>query len=243
MADIQQQPGIRHRVWMGNKVLIRDPLPIQITPRRFETKTRTSNLGLRVDRAYTMEGFPNIRNRREFSLPWRDLREADLLEHLDVLAAVGQPFPLGLFKLETDVFDGDGENTTFYLQRRQLIYAPGGMIPNPRPLDWETRIRVFDKSYLDSTAVELPVCVVQVPQADIDTGGPTGADVWVSVEGEQFGNVWASKVRFGTAPPDATDNIIAHYLPLYEVVIDQENSRSYGENLMEPRALKMVEFG
>lgn len=217
---------------------------MQVTQKRFETKTRTSNLGMRIDRAYRGPGYPNVPNRKEFSLPWSDIRQPDLLEHLDILASVGQPFALGLWKQETDVFDGDGETKTFYLQRRQLIYAPTGMIPTPQPPDYDTRIMVYDRSFLDSAAIKVePLNVTQVAPGEIDDGDPYPDEVWIQSEGEQSGNLWRTKIRFGTAPAAATDNIVAIYMPLYTVVVDQEAPRSYAQSLVEPRQLKLVEFG
>ena len=241
--SVQQQNAIRSRIWLGGKFISRDPVPIQIVPQRFETKTRTMNLAMRVDRAFSSPGFPNIRNRRGFVLPWTDLREPEMLEHLDILSNIGQPFPLGLWKQEYDVYDNDGQNQTFYLQRRQLLYAPGGALPVTLWDDYPTRVLVYDKSYLDAAAVVTEPTIVQVHQADIDTGDPYPDEVWLSIEGEQIGNLWASKMRFGTAPVEATDNIVVIYLPLYEVILDTEQSRSYSQSLVEPRTLKLIEFG
>lgn len=241
--EIQQHNGIRFRVWLGGKVITRDPVPIQITPKRFEAKTRTSNLGMRIDRCFSMGGMPNVRNRREFNLPWSTLNEPALLEHIDILANIGQPFPLGLWKQEYDIFDGDGSNQTFFLQRRMLLCAPGGMIPPNVWPDFETRVTVYDKSYLDGTSVGVEVTPTIVDQADIDTGDPYPDEVWISKQGQQIGNLWVTKVRFGTAPVEATDNVIITYLPLYEVIVDSEPPRSYGQSLVEPRTLKLVEFG
>jgi len=246
MAETRQHNAIRSRIWLGGKFISRDPVPIQITPKRFEAKTRTSNLAMRVDRCFTMGGMPNVRNRRDFTLPWNDLREPAMLEHIDILSNIGQPFPLGLWKQEYDIFDGDGQNQTFYLQRRQLLYAPGGALPAVLFDDFPTRVVTYDKSYLDSTAVGTEYAadkILQVHQADIDTGDPYPDEVWMSIEGEQFGNLWVSKIRFGTAPADASDNVTIIYLPLYEVVLDNEQPRSYVQSLVEPRTLKLVEFG
>lgn len=240
MSILQQHSAIRCRIWIGGMTSTRDPMPVQITPKRFETKTRTSNLATRVDRCFTMEGMPNVRNRREFALPWADLREEGLLEHLDILAAIGQPFGLGLWKQETDVFDGDGVATTFYLQRRLLI---PGVVPQTSYPDFPTRVIVYDKPYIDPTKTATELTVVDKTAATIDTGTPGAGEAWVETDGRQFGNLWASKMRLGTAPPDEHDCLVAIYLPLYEVVIDAEQPRSYAQALVEPRSIRFIEFG
>lgn len=241
MADpnLQQHNGIRTRVYIGGKYTTRDPL-VQIGSKRFEAKQRTSNLAMRVDRAFTLAGMPNVRMRREFVLPWSDLREPGMLEHIDILTAVGQPFALGLWKHEYDVFDGDAENKTFYLQRRQLLEVTTPVI---LPGDYPTRVTRYDKSYLDPAAVATELAVVQKLAADIDTGDPAAGEAWVESDGHMIGNLWVSKLRVGTAPPDAHDCLVAAYLPLYAVLIDAEQTRSYPQSLMEPRTLKMIEFG
>lgn len=240
MSTVQQRPAIRNLIWLGGKNTARDPVPVQITPKRFETKTRTSNLAMRVDRCFTMTGMPNVRNRREFTLPWADVREPELIEHLDVLAAAGQPFGLGIWKQETDVFDGDGENTTFFLQRRQLLAVVMPSTPYP---DYPTRVIRCDKSYLDPTHAETELTVVDKTAATIDTGDPGAGEAWIETDGHQIGNLWVSKMRLGTAPPDAHDCLVAIYLPLYEVVIEAEQPRQYAIALVEQRSLRLVEFG
>jgi len=248
VAEISQQhAGIRARLWFGGKFITRDPVPIQWEPKRFETKTRTSNLGSRIDRCFTLGPnggqLPNIRNRRSFTLPWSDLREPGMLEHVDILANIGQPFPLGLWKQEYDVFDGDGQNQTFFLQRRLLLCAPGGALPPITYGDFCTRVLVYSKSYLDSTAVLTEYEPTMVAQEEIDTGDPEPDVVWMSKEGQQFGNLWLTKVRFGTPPPNAFDNVVVVYLPLYEVTVDAEQARSFLQSMVEPRIFRVSEFG
>jgi len=248
MSDQQQHSAIRSRIYLGGKFITRDPMPIQISPKRFEKKTTTSNLAMRVDRAFTMAGMPNVRNRREFTLPWSDLRDPAMLEHLDILAAVGQPFGLGLWKQETDVFDGDGVTRTFYMQRRQLLYSPEGVVPDPTFPDFPTRIIKCTGgtgSYLDPSSTKNVYTVQQKSKAEMDAGGDQSGEVWVNLESNLFGNLWTTEFRFpaGDAPAATTDNVVAVYLPLYQVVIDTEQPRSYAQSLVEPRTLKMVEFG
>jgi hypothetical protein len=242
MSELRQTAGLTTRVWVAGKFVSRDAVPVQISPKRFETKTRTSNLATRIDRVFTLAGMPNVRNRREIVLPWANLHEPGLLEHLDILAAIGQPFGLGLWKQEYDVFDGDAASLTFYLQRRQLLPAvtPPTTFPN-----MPTRVIVYDKAYTDPTATPTELTVTQKSSSTIDTGDPSAGEAWVESDGEQIGNLWISKLRLNVAnvPPDAHDCLVAIYLPLYEVLVDQEAQRSYGQSLVEPRGLKFIEFG
>jgi hypothetical protein len=242
MTDLRQQAGLRTHTWIGGRFTVRDGVPIQINTKRFETKTLTSNLGSRIDRVFTLAGMSNIRNRNEFFIPYSDLREQGLLEHLDILANVGQPFGLGLWKQHYDVFDGDGSALTFYLQRRQLL-------PNVTPpttfADYPTRITVYNKSYLDPTATPTVLTVQQKTAAEMAAGSPASGQAWIDKAGEQIGNLWVDKFVLNSAqtPPDASDCLIAAYLPLYEVTLDQESARSYAQSMVEPRAFKFSEFG
>lgn len=236
----QQQPAIRTRVWIAGKTVTRDPVPIQITSKRLEAKTKTANGAMRIDRCYRGAGMPNIPNRREFSLPWPDLREPALLEHVDIVCAIGQPFGLGLWKQEYDIFDGDGDNKSFYIQRRQLLE---GFTPDTVFGDYPTRVVLYDKPYSDPTAVGTSLTVVQKPSADIDTGDPTSGEAWIESEGRMIGNLWVSKVRLEAPPPLEFDCLLVIYVPLYEVVVDTEAPRSYAQALVEPRSLKLLEFG
>jgi hypothetical protein len=242
MTELRQTAGITTRVWIGGKFASRDPVPLQISSKRFEKKTQTSNLASRIDRAFTMAGMPNIRNRREFVLPYANIHEPGLLEHLDILTAIGQPFGLGLWKQEYDVFDGNASSLTFYLQRRQLL-------PNvtpPTTLDnYPTRIIVYDKSYLDPTATPTELTVTQKTAAEMAAGSPGTGVAWIDKAGEQIGNLWIDKftLHSDNTPPAVSDCLVAIYLPLYEVTIDQEAPRSYAQSLQEPRGLKLSEFG
>lgn len=239
MAE-QQKPAIRNRIWIGGKFAARDPVPIQVTLRRFEVKTRTSNLGMRVDRCFTLEGMPNVHNRAEIVLPWPDLRESGLLEHVDILANIGQPFELGLWKHVYDVFDGDGESKDFLLQRRLLLPT---VVPATEFDDYPTRVIVYDGPYTAPGVTPAEPTIVEKTSSTIDTGDPSAGTVWIETDGHQVGNVWVTKIRFGTAPPDFSDCVVVPYLPLYVVVVDQESPRSYERALVEQRGLRLVEFG
>lgn len=236
----EQRAAIRTRIWIGGKFTSRDPVPVQMTSRRFEVKTRTSNLGMRVDRCFTLADMPNVHVRGEFVLPWPDLRESDLLQHLDVLTSIGQPFGLGLWKPVYDVFDGDGVATTFLLQRRLLLPA---VTPPTVEDDYPTRVLVFPSSYLDDPSAGVETAIVEKTSSTIDTGDPSPGEVWIETDGHLVGNLWTTTLRFGTAPPDASDCVVVQYLPLYTVVVDQDTPRSYDRALVEPRGLRLVEFG
>lgn len=238
MTDTQQQAGIRNRIYLGGKFFTRDPVPVQVTIQRYEAKTRVSNLSLRLDRPQTTAGLPNVRNRHEFLLPWVTMVESPLLEHLDSLAAVGQPFDLGLWKQVTDIWDGDGSTTTFLMQRRQILPA---VTP---PVEWEdypTQVFVLDRPYGDPDASVTTLTVVPKTSGDIFTGDPSTGEAWVESDGHSVGGLYVSTIRLADAPPDEYDCLVAIYLPLYKVVIDQEVPRNYSANLIEPRGFKLLE--
>lgn len=238
MVDIKQQPAIRTRVYIGGKTFTRDPFPPQITIKRLEDKKQVANGAMRVDRMFTADGFPNVRNRHEISLPWPTMPESALLEHLDLLDAIGQPFPLGLWKHVTDVFDGDGSSKTFFLQRRQLLPS---VTPDTVFDDYPTRVIRYSSSFPFGTPTELTV--TPKASADIDTGDPGADEAWVENEGHMNGALWCTTVRVGTAPVAAPDVLAAIYLPLYEVIIDSQAPRTYAQALVEPRSAKFSEFG
>lgn len=238
MSVLQEQAAIRNRVFIGGKIFLRDPNRVEISTTRFESGKRLSNGSMRRDRMYTGPGMPNVRNRCEFNLPWSDLREPDLLEHLGLLQAIGQPFGLGLWKQTYDVFDGDGERTTFYLQRRQLLPA---VSPSTAFPDYPTRVLRLDASYPDGASTDL--AVVQKSSATINTGTPAAGEAWVENEGHMNGFLWVTTMRLGTPPIASADSLIAIYIPMYEVMIDSEPPRAHTERLREQRALKLVEFG
>jgi hypothetical protein len=240
MPDVLQQPAIRNRVWLGDRFLSRDPVPIQITPRRFEAKTRTSNLAMRVDRPYLGAGLPNLRNRHDITLPWSTVQESGMLEHLDVLISKGQPFDLGLWKHVYDVFDGDGTTTAFYLQRRQLR---ANVTPPFDPPDYPTRVTAYDAPYGTVGASATEYTVVAKTSSNIDTGTPGTNEAWIESDGRTAGNLRITKIRLTPAPPDVSDSLVVAYMPLYSVVVDEESPRSYALAMVEPRAFRLIEFG
>lgn len=243
-TDFQEHNALRNRIYVGGKVFSRDPVPVTVSIERFEAKTRTANLSLRVDRAFILTGQPNILDRHEILLPWRDLRESDMLEHIGLLAAVGQPFDVGVFKQMYDVFDGDEVTTDFFLQRRIMLSQPQVLpfVPVIFP-DWPIRILRFNIPMLDPAAVSTELAITYKLSVDMDTGTPGPDEVFVEQDGHQLGDLWLTRIRLGSAPCADHDVLVAIYLPLYRMVVDQDLPRSYGEALVEPRGLKLVEIG
>jgi len=238
MSD-EQEPGIRTSLWIGNRLVFRGPAPLGLTPKRFEERTRVSNLGLRVDRPYLGDGLPNIRSRHELSLPWRTVQEPSVIQHLDILTNTGQPFDIGIWKHVYDVFDGDGSTKTFYLQRRQIL--PNVTPPTTFP-SYETQAIFYDGPYGDPASTADPQTVVQKTTAEM-SGTPSSGEVWIEKTGHRSGGLWVSTVKCGDAPADAFDSFVVSYMPLYSVVIEQEQPRSYVEGLVEPRGWVLTEVG
>jgi len=238
MSIEQQQGAIRNRLYIGGRKFFVDPAPIELTPQRYESQVRVSNLGLRIDRPQTTSGLPNIRNRHGFLFPWETLLKEDLLEHLDLLAAKGQPFDLCLWKQVTDMWDGDGATMAFYLQRRQ---RPATVEATPEFPDYPTRVVVSDLPFGDPTASLTPLDVIPKTFATIDTGTPGADEAWIETDGRRIGGLFVSKMRLGTAPSDVRDCLWAIYLPLYKVVIAEERPRVYSAGMIEPRAYRLLE--
>jgi hypothetical protein len=240
-AEIRQQNAIRNRVYIAGKSSVRDPL-VQVTKKRFETKTTMVNQAVRADRLFVDLGMPNILTRMEFLIGWADLREAGLLEHVDRLASIGQPFDFAIWKQEYDFFDGDGGTTDFLLQRRQAVAynLPGG-IPATVFADYATRFTSFSDPYGTPSATESELTVEHKNSGNIDTSGPSAGQVWVEDDGHLLNNRWVSTVRCGTAPAKKADILVATYLPLCKVVVDVEQPRNYREKLVESRQFRFIE--
>ena len=239
MTDTQQQPGIQNPVWIGGRLIIRGPTNPEIRPKRFEAKTRTANTGLRIDRPYLGAGLPNLRSRHELHLPWRTVQESDLLDHLDTLAALGQPFDVGLWKHVYDVFDGDGTTKTFYLQRRQLR-------PNVTPAtdypSYPTTATFYSATYGTTGATATPKTVVQKSTGSM-SGTPDAGEVWVENTGHRTGGLWLSTVKCAEAPANVHDALVISYMPLYSMTIDEEDPRVYPAGIVEPRGWRLSEVG
>lgn len=236
----KQDPSIRTRLWMGGRFFVRDPNTFQVTPRRFEQVTRVSNLAMRIDRPYVPAGaaMPNVRTRAEFNFVWSTINEDSLLDHLDSLIAKGQPFELAMWKQVYDIFDGDGSTTSFLLQRRLAL--PSVTPPTEFP-DYPTVVKYLDKPYGDPTAVETEYAVVYKTTAEM-AGTPGAGAAWIENTGHRVNNLWVSSMKANPAPPAVADSLVAIYLPLHEVVPD-EGQRAYTQGIVEPRTLRLVEFG
>lgn len=234
----EQEPGIRTSLWIGNRHVFRGPAPLGITPRRFEERTRTSNLGLRVDRPDLGAGLPNIRSRHDLGMPWRTVQEPEIIQHLDILTSTGQPFDICVWKHVYDVFDGDASTKTFYLQRRQI---PDSLYQTAIP-SYPTRAIFYDKPYADSTATATEKTVLQKTTGEM-SGTPASGQVWIEKTGHRTGGLWLSTVKCAEAPADAYDAFVIAYMPLYSMVIEQEQPRSYSDGVVEPRGWQLQEVG
>jgi hypothetical protein len=241
----KEQGGIRNQIYLAGQNFSRGPVPITFTPKRFDSKIRTSNLGLRVDRPFVVAGYPNVPMTHEITMPWPTITEEALLEWIGVLLSMGQPFDVCIWKQVRDVFDGDGSTTAFYLQNRMAVAAN---LPVGSPLvsfpDYEPRVDIYSAAF---GSVPVPTTtaktVVHKTAATIDAGSPAAGEAWVEDDGHLLGNRWLTKVRLDAAPADAKDIMVATYIALFKMVIDQETARSYADSLREPRGMKLVQFG
>lgn len=241
-SNYQEQPGLRNRLWIAGRSVSRDAVPVRFVPKRFELKTRTSNLGLRVDRPFVVTGMPNVVTRLELEISWKDLREPDLLEHLTSLANVGQAFDVIVFKQEADFFDGDGVSTTFLMQRRAVpaaFYASYSAI-TVMP-DYALKATRFSAQYglVGTTGTDLTT--VPKTEATINTGSPGAGDIWIATDGHALGNLIVCTVRVGTAPPSGHDVLRISYIPLMRMFVDADQGRNFQEALQMGRQFKLTE--
>lgn len=247
-ASKGEQPGLRTRIWIQGYFSVRDPRQVDVTPRRMEVQIQTSSLGLRADRAYVKPGWANILERHDIAMVWPNIREPLLLQHLNSIKAMGQPFHVGIWKPVFEAYDGDGVRKDFYLQRRLLTpYVTA-------PTDWPehaTRVVVYDKPFSNAESpfagepgptTQTTMTIVDKTRANIDTGSPTSGEAWLETDGHVEGDRWLTKVRLGDAPPEEHDCLLIQYLPMYRVVINVEDARSYREVLTEPRGFKFMEL-
>ncbi len=239
MTDIEQQSGIRTRIWIGGWFFVRDPLPT-ITRQRLEKKTPTANGTVRVDRQFSATGLPNVQELFQFGLTWADLREPGLLERLDTYQAIGQPFFIGLWKHFYCVYDGDGQTNEFLLPRLPLRWMVDPPTDYP---DYPTRVTIYDKALTDPTAVATELTVVKKTNADIFGGSPSAGEAWIESDGHLVNNAMYCTMRLQPYPPDAHDVLRVAYMPAFRVVIDAEDPRAYGAALNEPRGIKLIETG
>lgn len=248
--ELGEKAGLQTRIWIQGLFCTRDPREIEVTPRRQEVQTQTASLGLRVDRAYVKPGWASILQKHDISMTWPGpgVREAAILQHLNTLASVGRPFHVGIWKPVFESFSGDASRVDFFLQRRLL--TPYVAPPTPWP-SYPTRVLVYDKPFSNAespfAAEPGPTTVttlttVDKTRANIGTGTPGAGEAWLETDGHVEGDRWLTRVRLGMAPPDEDDCLVVQYLPMYRVVISQEDPRSYREALSEPRGFKFMEL-
>lgn len=243
----RQDPGIRNPLWLGGRTFFRGPSVCQMTPHRFEQVTRVSNLGLRLDRPYIPAGaaMPNVRTRVEFNFQWPTLQEDDLLDHLDSLLSVGQPFELALWKQMYDIYDGDGTTSSFLIQRRlALPNLASAAVPKTTFADYPTIVKYLDEPYGTPSATETLYSTVSYKTtSEMAAGNPSSGEAWIEDTGHRVNNLWVTLLKVNPAPDAVKDALVVIYLPLYEVVPD-EGQRSYPAGAVdEPRTVRLQELG
>lgn len=240
--------GIRHKIYLAGRMLIRDPSPVQLAPARWESRTRLSNMGMRVDRGFIASGYPNILDKVSVMVPYSNVAESTLLEHLTTVASIGQPFDLCTFKQHKDVFDCDGTRTLFFLQRR--VAAPVIEVIEPgfgaeyANAGVTTRIEIFASPYgTAGVTPTTPYTVVYKTEAQIAAGTPASGEAWISSDGFSIGGTLskAASMELNPAPAAGTDCLIVTYVPLYRMTIESDAGRTFSEALTEARSLRLTE--
>jgi hypothetical protein len=239
--------NLPNRIWVAGMSLQRDPSPVSLLPRRFESKVRTSNLGMQIDRCAIDEGYPNILNKIDLSMQWRNVgMNGEVEDFLASLSNAGQPFDVALFKRESDFFDGDGTTKDFTLQRR--VVGPQFFTDNPdvQTLPYfqlrSTRFSAqFGTSGVTETTITDPSKIVYKTAATIDTGGPASDEIWIEEDGHSKGNRLDTKIRLGTAPADGHDTLRITYIPLMRMFIASDSGRTFEAKLQMGRAFLFTE--
>lgn len=248
MAFPLDTSNLPNRLWVAGVSLQRDPVPVAILPRRFESKARTSNLGMQMDRCAIAEGYPNILNKIDVAVTYRNVgMEGDTENHLNSLANVGQPFDVALFKQESDFFDGDGAATDFTVQRR--VVGPTFLAANPDVTVFEffqlraTRFSAqFGTSGVTETTITDPSKIKYKTAATIiSDGDPNSDEIWIEEEGHAYGNRLDTKIRMGTAPADGHDTLRISYIPLMKMFIASDSGRTFQQKLEMGRAFMFTE--
>jgi hypothetical protein len=243
--------GIRHKVYMAGRLLERDPAPIQLAPKRWEGKVRLSNNASHIDRGYIEPFFPNILDKVDIMLPYSHVAETALLEHLSTVLAIGQPFDVCTFKQHKDVFDGDGSQKVFYLQRLPAMpmmeaFEPG--IGAAYAIDgFSTRVELFSAAYGSSASAVTPSTTLTVTyktETEIAGGTPGAGVAWVSSDGFSVeGSLMrGATIKLGTAPANAHDSLIVTYIPLYRMAVESDSGRTFNQALQEARNIKLSEL-
>jgi hypothetical protein len=241
MADSNvETPGLWSRTYVADRYFLQPPAH-QITETVFEAATRTSNGTMRMDRLAGPDGFPNRMRRFSVNFSFKNVGNRSQTEFLSRLEAVGQPFDFAVFKQTHDVWDGDAETVDFYLNHRCGV--PGLVTPQQPFSEYTLRVIRWSGpcALFGSTPTELTV--VSKTNADIDTSTPGADEAWLNTDPLMVSGRLTSRIRLGTAPPDAFDCLEAIYVPYLSGVITQKSPRQYQEAGMEPRSYTIEEFG
>lgn len=243
MSSVIEDSILKNRVWVAGVPLARDPVPVVIIPKRFESKQRLSNGAMQTDRLFVLVGMPNIFNRIEMNVAWKDVREQNTLEHLTSLANMGQAFDVALYKQEADFFDGDGVSTRFLIQRRVVgdaFFAANPLIENWPDFALKATRYSAPFGLVGSTGTDFTT-VTYKTTTSIEVSAPAAGEIWVEDGGHLYGNLLISTVRVGTAPAAGNDTFRIIYIPLMRMLIDSDSGRSFQEKLAMSRAFKFVE--
>ncbi len=228
------------------------PLPLTISPQRFEAKQRTSNLTMRVYRCFVAEGYPNVLTKINLSVQWKLVHPETTRDHLTAVANMGQPCEVALFKQETDFFDGDGTTQDFTLQRlvlgptwktAALAAIPGAFLDRP---EYALRVTMYDVPFGTLGATETVITganVVYKTSSNIDTSDPSSGEVWIEEDGHDSDDLGTrvTKIRFGDVPAEGHDTVRVTYIPLMRMILDSDAGRSFETPNQMGRSFRFTE--
>lgn len=250
MTDIetQQHSGIRARQRIGWLDFGRFAAPVTLSPKRFEAQDEASDATLIVQRPFQGEGFPNIRQKDSIGFKWSDIREPVSLESLGMMSKMMSPVNVCVWKHDYEIWNGDGSRTTFYFRRRDAISS--GLTPLPTSTaDFPPRLLLLSQPLNQGLAITTEYSVangnlVYQDTATINGGDPSAGQAWIEAGGHAYKDAFATTVKIGDVPPDATDILALAYIPLYYVVIAAVDARSFaaGNGEQQPEGRTFVEI-
>ncbi|HEX4954807.1 MAG TPA: hypothetical protein VF017_15550 [Thermoanaerobaculia bacterium] len=184
---------------------------------------RTAASGARhLQLTYHGAGFPVLRRRRRFEL--RSDQVGDFAGLLERILADPGVHTLATWRPETLLWAGDGDRTeflTFWPSAPDLVAVPGGLAAAP----------LYPEVRLGSPSAA-PLTTVRQSQEDYDAGDPAAGEAWFLLGGSRF------KLE---AAPAAGSRIYAAVVPLYSVVEEGADDRTYRAPRREPRTVALVE--
>lgn len=177
--------------------------------------------------AYRAAGYPVRTYKRSWNFPIQNIRgQYDQVE--DILAGPG-PFDFAFWKLTHHRYLSDGARVEFFLPHpggvaTDTLIARGGASPS------------LNTPFLPVVKLGLAAAALTYTKVDSATyaTGPATGNVYFLENSDRF------KIAVADVPA-AGDDIVARYVPLYQVIEGGTLDKRYPDNAREPRTLDLLE--